>query len=415
MKKKYIIITPSIINMGGAQMYVRNKVVYMQEKGWKVDLISVQSGTVYIPELRQFDCFIPELGFSYYLFSKRKREKIIERLINRALDDQYDEIVIESTCISECTWAEVLAERCNARHLAYLLQEDNTLTSETDQQFVKFKFDRRELASIADPSAYNMFASFSPISMQQSVECRLPAYCNNVEEDIHSEWIDIIKAKRYDYLIGCLSRLDKPFILPAVKDFIHFAESHPDKRMLLVMMGGAPEGSNSEKDIRKIVSQVENMELLVTGYLFPVSTQLLAMFDAFFSSAGSAWVCMRTGIPTVSYDCNDFKPIGLLGKTTKHSLFRDDTELPLSLCSLFDEILVTKNFSREASTHELNKPDFTSHDQFLKQMSKDKQYFSFGNPKLGASEKKLAFMLRLIGAKAYAKLGKIKRNYLRHK
>ena len=414
MKKKYIIITPSIINMGGAQMYVRNKVVYMQEKGWKVDLISAQSGTVYIPELRRFDCFIPELGFGYYLFSKRKREKIIERLINRALDNQYEEIVIESTCIPACTWAEVLAERCNARHLAYLLQEDNTLTSETDQQFVKFKFDRRELASIADPSAYNMFASFSPISMQQSVECRLPAYCSNVEEDIQSEWIDIIKGKRYDYLIGCLSRLDKPFILPAVKDFIHFAESHPDKRMLLVMMGGAPEGSNSEKDIRKIVSQVENMELLVTGYLFPVSTQLLAMFDAFFSSAGSAWVCMRTGIPTVSYDCNDFKPIGVLGRITKHSLFRDDTELPLSLCSLFDEIIFTKNSSREASTHELNKPDFTSHDQFLKQMLKDKQYFSFGNPKLGASEKKLAFMLRLIGAKAYAKLGKIKRNYLRH-
>ena len=123
---------------------------------------------------------------------------------------------------------------------------------------------------------------------------------------------------------------------------------------------------------------------------------------------------MRTGIPTVSYDGNDFNPVGVLGRTTKHSLFRDDTELPLSLCSLFDEIIFTKNSSREASTHELNKPDFTSHDQFLKQMLKDKQYFSFGNPKLGASEKKLAFMLRLIGAKAYAKLGKIKRNYLRH-
>lgn len=415
MKKKYIIITPSIINMGGAQMYVRNKVVYMQEKGWKVDLISAQQGKVYIPELRQFDCFIPELGFGYYLFSKRKREKIIERLINRALDDQYDEIVIESTCISECTWAEVLAERCNARHLAYLLQEDNNLTSETDQQFVKFKFDRRELASIADPSAYNMFASFSPISMQQSVECRLSAYCSNVEEDIQSEWIDIIKGKRYDYLIGCLSRLDKPFIIPAVKDFIQFAESHPDKRMLLVMLGGAPEDSNFEKDLRKIISKVANVELIVTGYLFPVSTKLLAMFDAFFSSAGSARVCMRTGIPTVSYDCNDFKPIGVLGRTTKHSLFRDETELPLNLCSLLDDIVVNKNFSREASTHEFYKPDFTSHDQLLQQMSKDKRYFSFGNPKMGASEKKLAFMLRLIGAKAYAKLGKIKRNYLKHK
>lgn len=415
MQKKYIIIIPSIINMGGAQMYVRNKVVYLQENGWKVDLISAQSGKVYIPELRQFNCIIPELCFDYYLFSKKKREHIVDSLVGRILDYDYDDIVIESTCIPACTWAEVLAERCNARHLAYLLQEDNTLTTETEQQFVKFKFDRRELASIADPSAYNIFASFSPISMQQSVECRLPAYCSNVEEDIHSEWIDIIKAIKYDYLIGCLSRLDKPFIMPAVNDFICFAEAHSDKQMLLVMMGGAPEGSNFEKDIRKIVSKVENVELIVTGYLFPVSIKLLAMFDAFFSSAGSAAVCMRTGIPTVSYDCNDFKPIGVLGRTTKHSLFRDDSELPLNLCSLLDEIVVKKNFSREASTHELNKPDFTSHDQFLHLMSKEKQYFSFSNPKMGASEKKLAFMLRLIGAKAYAKLGRIKRYYLRYK
>lgn len=411
--KKYIIITPSIINMGGAQMYVRNKIVYMQEMGWKVDLVSAQKGKVYIPELRQFDCFIPELAFDYYLFSKSKREKAIDILVNRVLDDDYEEIIIESTCISECTWAEVLAERCNARHLAYLLQEDNTLTAETDQQFVKFKFDRHELASIADQSAYDMFSSFYPITMQQSVECHLPAYCNNVVEDIHSEWIDRINSIKYDYLIGCLSRLDKPFILPAVNDFIRFAESHPDKRMLLVMMGGAPEGSNFENGIRKIVSEVSNVELLVTGYLFPVSTQLLAMFDAFFSSAGSAWVCMRTGIPTVSYDGNDFKPIGVLGRTTNHSLFRDETELPLNLCSILDEIVINKNFSREASTHELNKPDFSSHDQFLQLMSNEKKYFSFENINMGASEKKLAFMLRLIGAEAYTKLGRIKQKMLK--
>lgn len=411
--RKYIIITPSIINMGGAQMYVRNKIVYMQEKGWKVDLVSAQKGKVYIPELRQFDCFIPELAFDYYLFSKSKREKVIDILVNRVLDDNYEEIIIESTCISECTWAEVLAERCNARHLAYLLQEDNTLTAETDQQFVKFKFDRHELASITDQSAFDMFASFSPITMQQSVECRLPAYCNNVVEDIHSEWIERIRSIKYDYLIGCLSRLDKPFIMPAVNDFIRFAESHPDKRMLLVMMGGAPEGSNYENGIRKIVSEVSNVELLVTGYLFPVSTQLLAMFDAFFSSAGSAWVCMRTGIPTVSYDGNDFKPIGVLGRTTNHSLFRDETELPLNLCSLLDEIVLKKNFSREVSANDLNKPDFSGHDKFLQLMSKEKRYFSFETIKIGASEKKLAFMLRLIGAEAYTKLGSIKQKMLK--
>lgn len=415
MKKKYVIITPRIINMGGAQMYVRNKIVYMQEKGWKVDLISAKAGKVYIPELRQFDCFIPELGFDYYLFSKRKRENIMAGLVGRVLDANYEKIIIESTCIPECTWAEVLAERCNACHLAYLLQEHNMVTADTERQFVKFKFNRHELASITDQSAYDMFVRFSPITMQQSVECQLSACCSNVEEDIHSEWIDRIKSIKHDYFIGCLSRLDKPFIIPAIKDFVSFAEIHPDKQMLLVMMGGAPDGSNIEKTIRGLLASVANVNLLITGYMFPISTRLLSLFDAFFSSAGSSWVCMRSGIPTISYDGNDFKPIGILGRTTQHSLFRDEKELPLDLCSLLDEILIKKKYTREASTHELYKPDFSSHDMFLQMMSKEKMYFSFNNINMGVSEKKLSVMLRLIGAKAYYKLSELKRNILKRK
>lgn len=410
--KKYVFLTPTIASMGGAQMYIRNRAVDVQEKGWKVDIITAQKGKVYIPELQKYDLIIPELGFCYYLFTNKKRDCIIDTLSKRIMDAEYDEIVIESTCLSESTWAEVVAQRCNASHLAYLLQEDNTLTSKIDRDFICFKFQRRELASITDQSAYDMFSNFSPITKEDSAACHLPAYCNNVEEDIDSEWLYKFKSIKYDYLVGCLSRLDKPFIIPALSQFIKFACAHPNKRFLLVMMGGAPVKSHFERNIRKKFRNINNVELLITGYMFPVSTRLLNAFDVFFTSAGSSWVCMRSGIPTISFDGNDFLPIGVLGRTTNHSLFRGENEPPLDFTSLMDEILIEGNFEHQEAHHELNKPDFSQHDSFLQRMSKEKKYFSFEDAKLSASDKWLSCMLGVFGSVSYNKLSELKRRWL---
>lgn len=408
MMKKYVFLTPTIASMGGAQMYIRNRALDLLGKGWAVDIITAQKGKVYIPDLRKYDLIIPELRFCSYLFSKKKRISIVDRLSKRIMDGEYDEIVIESTCLSESTWAEAIAQRCNARHFAYLLQEDNTLTSKIDQDFINFKFQRRELASITDQSVFDMFSNFSHIAMEESVGCHLPAYCNNVEEDIDSEWINIIKSRQFDYLVGCLSRLDKPFIMPALHQFIKYVCDHPDKRYLFVMIGGAPESGHFEKNIRKQFRNINNVELLITGYMFPISTRLLNIFDVFFTSAGSSWVCMRSGVPTISFDGNDYLPIGVLGRTTNHSLFRGEDEPPLDFNKLMDEILIQGSFECQEAHHELNKPDFNQHDSFLQSMSKERKYFSFDDIKLCAQEKRLSYSLFLIGPIGYTMLSDIK-------
>lgn len=411
--KKYVILTPSIRDIGGAQMYVRNKIVYLQNRGWIVDLISAQKGIVYISELKKYDLIIPELNFNCYYYSKKKQEKVVSIIVKRILDNNYDEIVIESTCISESTWAEVVAERCKARHFTFLLQEDNKLTSYMDKEFVKFKFARKELASINVQSLYNMFASFYPISMEESSKYYLPAWCNNVEEDIDSEWIYKIKERKYDFLVGCLSRLDKPFIMPSLKSFINYVNKYPDKRFLFVMLGGAPHGSGIEKNIRLIFQPIKNAELIITGYIFPVSTRLLEMFDVFFTSAGSSRVCMRSGVPTITIDGNDFMPIGVLGRTTNNLLFRDkEKEIPLDFSYIMDKVLVDKTFLKLSTSYNFQQLDFSSHDVFLKNMIKPKLYFSYKKPFLEVSEKKLSTMLRLIGAKNYISLSILKKHIL---
>ena len=56
-------ITNSIRNMGGAQMYIRNKVVFLKQHGWAPTVFFFNAGDVLIPELKEFiNNRIPELA-----------------------------------------------------------------------------------------------------------------------------------------------------------------------------------------------------------------------------------------------------------------------------------------------------------------------------------------------------------------
>ena len=40
--KTYIIFTTQVTTMGGAQMYIRNKVLYLKDKGWETGVIKTE-------------------------------------------------------------------------------------------------------------------------------------------------------------------------------------------------------------------------------------------------------------------------------------------------------------------------------------------------------------------------------------
>lgn len=414
--KKYIIISLGITTMGGGQMYVRNKILYMQSNGWDVDVFSAVEGTVYIAELKKFKHITPELRYPIYLFSKSTRERIINMLIEAINIKQYNEIIIESTCLGGSTWAEVLAQRIGAKHFFFSISEQTIVQSKTIiQDFLIFKHKRHELAGIANQSIYNLFLQFHPININESY--RLSARCNNVVEDIPCPLLKDIDVKKYDYVIGCLSRLDKPFIAYAIKDLISYVNAHNNKKYLLIMIGGAPEKTSYEQNIRRMLKNIHNIELIITGYMYPIPTKLLDICDAFFSSAGSSRACMRSGIPTINYDVNDYRPIGIIGRTTNNLLMRADNEPIQDFSKLMDDILERKIYGKEERIQQINKPDFSSHDKFLSSMSPKKEYFEFNNYnkiQMGRKEKVMSFLLRAIGAHNVSKLIKLKSRMLNH-
>ena len=401
--KKYVIMNSSLSNMGGAQMYIRNKILYLREHGWDAIIIAGRAKNVVIPELREFQETVPELLFCSYFFTAGVRKRTIGLLKGLVSNNQYSDIYIESSSIEVSTWAEQVAEEVGARHLIYLLQEHNIVNNRLLQDFFVFKYNRRELAGISPKSLATMFAEFHPLNDSESYT--LPAYCTNVEADVECDIVDRLDRTRYDYVIGAFSRMDKPYVLPAVNDFYRYASSCPEKRFLFLWIGDAPRDSRVPSKINNIFASLHNVDLLITGYLMPVPYKLLEFCDVFISSAGSSWPCMRSGVPTITYDANDFKPIGILGRTTNNSLFRDEGELPQNLSELLDSILIKKEYPKLQAQFSLSIPDFTNHMDFLNKMEKGREYFDMDKVNVESlGEKKIAIGMLLLGPRGYLRL-----------
>ena len=403
--KKYVRFSPFIGGMGGGQMYVRNKVLFLRIRGWKVDVFSSMTQNILIPELKDFQKNEILPVFPTYFFSLKKQNKIIRILLEKIKDDAYEEIIIESNSINGGTWAEAVAIQTEARHIAFPLGERFFIENEGMQKFLIFKHERRELVGITENSIYQIFSTFSPIKKELSYS--LPAYCNNVEADIDNPYIHSIDKSKYDFIIGCLSRLTKPFVISALNDFCEFADFHKEKKILLLFMGDSTEDPSRVGTIKKIIKErTSNVELIITGYLYPIPIKLLEVCHAFFSSAGSAWVCARSGRPTITYDGNDLKPIGILGRTTQNTLFRSAEEPIVDFRELMDQIFFTKKYPILKPTYKNELPDFQSHLDFIEKAANEREYYNIAALHI---EKKKEKILSIIGNKGYKVIEALKK------
>ncbi len=404
--KKYIFLIPQIGNIGGGQLYLRNKILYLQSKGWIVDFVYSYNDNVIINELKGKGIKNLYISYSSYLFSKRRIIRVVDQLYNIVYSPSINDYVIESTCLQQSLWGEMLASKLGAKHIIYLLQENNILVDKNWLDFYKFKYERRELVGIQRTSLLKLFQG-SSYNINSSYW--LNAYCTNVVDSYKHELVDIINSKKYDFKVGCISRLDKPFLRHALLDFLNYCKEHPEKKFLLLVIGGAAEDEKRVKsDFYSIYNNQSNVEMIITGNMFPISRSLIRMCDVFFSSAGSAEITKNEGIPTISYDANDYKPIGIFGYTTNNTIYRSN-EPEVDLSSLLNEILFAKRYVKDLVDLPNNELSFQDHLDFIENSEKNKMYFNILNfTTLTRKDKKLKLLLNILGIPFYNSVAKVK-------
>ena len=159
--------------------------------------------------------------------------------------------------------------------------------------------------------------------LYNSDEHVLKACCTNSVKDIECEWIDCIP--KADYTIGSIGRLEKAFVPIIVDGICEFAQKVPDKKIAIVFFGDADACyAESIMRIKEKIEKYNNIQMFITGYLWPIPEKVIKKIDVFVSGAGSTSVSANCGITTIRMDVINDTPIGYV-KDVKNFI-----NLPLS-------------------------------------------------------------------------------------
>ena len=238
MSKLYIILGYKA-GMSGGQIYVSNKANYLKNLGWKVSVIdNINTQPVFIKDLKMYENnIISELSFRPIRFSKKKRKRIILQILSLSgYNDDFEEVIIESNTITFSLWGELLAREINAKHVSILI--DAFYTDEMrcgTMKYLDFKHKRRELAGINKNSLSELFEGYKTIKEDEKyyLSC---ACVNSVDKD--TKYSKKIEKNKYDYVIGTVGRLNKPFVPGMVDAVVDFAKRHNDAKILFLVVGG---------------------------------------------------------------------------------------------------------------------------------------------------------------------------------
>lgn len=404
---KYVFLTYTVENMGGSIIYTNNKVRFLEEIGWAVRVFSHEKGNIVLEGLRRFnDNILLELKYHPSFYTKADREFLLQRL-QGAIEkqDRESRLVIESQTLNLSLWGEMLAEKLKAKHIVYLLHETFPPLTHEMYSFLDFKHKRRELAGITGRSLEILFKNYKELKPDESYY--LKAACTNVVEDVENSIIDSIR--RSDIMIGSIGRLEKGYVRALTKNSIAFANSNPTRRVSLVLVGGTRD-EKVARELRKITSPCSNLDLIITGFMYPIPRKLFSLVDIFVSGAGSARVSAAEGVLTMTVDVNTGKPIGLLGYDTNNSIY-GDKEQTKSIAEMLQEVLLEKEMHKKKipMKYEQTIPDFrqryAEHMDFIERSEQEKEYYPIDKIKLvdkRGSIKKLLF--KTLGRNGYEKV-----------
>ena len=307
--KSYVMITGIANIVAGGPIYVRNKIRYLKEREWNVVVFPIDDGEVYIHGLELYKGMSqPFLKHMPGEYTRRQRQVFLELLVSK-IPKESEEIIVETGTDYSSYWGTLLAEMLKARHLVLWLDEKNPNIGNKELEFLEYKYQRHELACISGQAMIQMFQGH--MELLEGETYSLPCCCTNVVEEYDCDLVKNFPVG--DYVIGSIGRLEKPFVPAIIEGILEFADSVPDKQIVVCFFGGA-----DQKTLEKTKSALrgaKNIKLLITGYMYPLPVGAIKKCDIFLSGAGSVWVSEECGVPTVRMDMYKWTPEGFLINT----------------------------------------------------------------------------------------------------
>lgn len=404
--KTYIFFTGGIEGINGVVIYLDNKIKYLIDAGYRVFIVSPNSGTVYVKSLESYAIHMPVMMYYPSSYNKWKLESFAKKITNLFGDYCEQETIIESHNYNLACWGELIAKKMNCRHIHLLVTENPKVWTDEFYKFMRFKLERYELFGMNEKTIPMLMKGHMDLELSDTYLLKTP--CDNTVQDVESDYINQIDPL-VDYKICSVSRFDKPYVIPMIEQLEDFCR---EKKCTIQMffIGGVYHEENLKK-IQERLFNNEYIKYIFTGFQYPVSLKLLHAMDVAIGCAGSVLTTYRAGVPTIPLDVSDFKPIGIFGVTTNNTHYKDLVQKELSLTDLLSRILIQKEIAVEKICPEYGdlSSEFQIHFQKIAKCKKNMEYYDVSSVvNEGGSYRRRIKIMHVIGPRNFYRLDSLK-------
>lgn len=339
---KHYILLSLITGSGGVQCYVAAKAKYLEEQGWHVVVISnneprtkekclIESLNKYLPNGNPYvglhPCNLPRF--------------MVNKAIKRFLDvigpvNPEEETIVESWDSPSALWGEMIASRIHGRHMFWTANEQYRkygepvyMCYEEKIDFYMYKMDRGEVFTVVK-AANRLFEGYRTYQNGDFTESIIT---EDPIQDVECPVIYSIKKK--DWNVCYIGRSIKPYVPNIFKGVSKFAANHPEKEIQFIIVGEV----TSNHEILDSIRDIENLNIVELGDLFPLPRCLYSKVDVVIAGSGSARHSADEGALVITADSLLENSHGLLGYDTNESVHKDDDSQGLGLDITFDEAL----------------------------------------------------------------------------
>lgn len=331
--KYYIFLTNTIGGYSGGPAYIRNKMSWLKENGWDVnvfDSTGQEFEKVHLEDLKPYmHNRIEELYFNPNFLSTSRKKKVISKICQKV--PKAENVVVESNLPILALWGEMIASMLNAKHIVFLIAENLIIKDLRLYNFLKYKSNNKELFSI-NAKAYKMlFSKFEDVSDEENhwwlADNATPIV------DVPNKRLDSLPAS--DLTISHFGRY-KDYFPYMIQEVDNFASQHQNLKINFVFLG-------SNKIKRKSVSN--NLTIIQLGSVSPIPKSFYDKSDVIIAAAGCASMSYNYGAVVISMDVSNNVPLGILGYTTLERTYRSNSNNnEESLSQILDNILIKRKY-----------------------------------------------------------------------
>lgn len=331
--KLYIFLAHTIGGLTGSATYVRNKMKWLEQKGWKVIIFdgTANNSPIVIEEFKQFESNrIKELYFTPSLFWKNNIRMVLNKMTSKI--PHSDLVVIESNNPNLAMWGELFASKLKAKHIIYTLGEKEIVRSDKEFDFLHYKALNKELFCIDSKAVVHLFGKYryniDPENLYWNASNRAP-----IE---YYKFLPIDCLNKEGIYIGYLGR-EKSYLNKVIEGIVKFALNHIDKKVSIVLLGVK---ALPNEYISKLTS-VSNLKYFCIEAQPIIPKQFFDLCDIVIANAACARMSFEQGAKVISMNVRTNKPLGILGYTTNEISFesqcyKDEREL----CVLLEDVLI---------------------------------------------------------------------------